>query len=401
LGLLLPQKDLLGFLAIRDQQQKQEELVKKAEEDVKKGTEVVKSLVEKLGKPELADALGDLTRIPPDAKPQDIKRQAIRKLSDLSDQLQKMQSGARLDSANIMNKMLKQLRSPTGALSQELSTALARGNFKRASELLQQMQEKMEQGKLSEEQKAALAKQMQELGKQLQQLAQKNAELEKELEKLGLNKKMAKMSQQQLKQALQKKGLSQQQIEQLLNKAAACRQAAGNCAGLGQAMAACGGGSGGLSGDDLAAVGEQLDQMEAIQQQLMLTQAALDQIAGACQGLGQGMCKGGQGGYKPGTGQGFSAGTGGPGQGFGPRSYDDTGQTGTKRTQLETPSQKGPVIASWYFKSDQVKGEATREFSEVVEAARDSAAEAISENQIPRKYEDAVKEYFGQLEKSK
>jgi hypothetical protein len=301
-----------------------------------------------------------------------------------------------------MNKMLKQLRSPSGALSQELSNALARGNFKRASELLQQMQEKMEQGKLSEEQKAALAKQMQELGKQLQQLAEKNAELEKELEKLGLDKKMAKMSQQQLKQALQKKGLSQQQIDQLLAKAAACQKAAGNCAGLGQAMAACGGGSGGLSGDDLAAVGEQLDQLEAIQQQLMLTQAALDQIAGACQGLGQGMCQGtGQGPFKPGSNQNFSAGTGGPGQGYGPRSYDDTGPAGTKRTQLKTPSEKGPVIASWYFKSDQVRGEATREFSEVVEAASESAAEAISENQIPRKYEDAVKEYFGQLEESK
>jgi hypothetical protein len=156
-----------------------------------------------------------------------------------------------------------------------------------------------------------------------------------------------------------------------------------------------------LSGDDLGAVSEQLDQMEAIQQQLMLTQAALDQIESACKGLGQGMCQGqGQGGFRPGTGQGFSAGSGGPGRGYGPRSYDDTGKTATKRKKIESPTQKGPIIASWYFKSDQVKGQASREFKQVIESARDAAAEAINENQIPRKYEDAVKDYFGRLEKS-
>jgi hypothetical protein len=59
------------------------------------------------------------------------------------------------------------------------------------------------------------------------------------------------------------------------------------------------------------------------------------------------------------------------------------------------------VIASWYFKDVQIKGEARRDFTEVVEAGRANAAEAISENQIPRKYEDAMKKYFGQLEQRK
>jgi hypothetical protein len=57
-------------------------------------------------------------------------------------------------------------------------------------------------------------------------------------------------------------------------------------------------------------------------------------------------------------------------------------------------------VASWYFRDTQVKGEAQRTFAEVVQAGRASAAEALSENQIPRRYEDAVKAYFNQLEKS-
>jgi len=67
---------------------------------------------------------------------------------------------------------------------------------------------------------------------------------------------------------------------------------------------------------------------------------------------------------------------------------------------VEGKSEQGPVIASWYFKGTQIKGEARRDFSEVIQAGRDSAAEAISENQIPRKYEEAVKKYFSQLEES-
>jgi hypothetical protein len=56
------------------------------------------------------------------------------------------------------------------------------------------------------------------------------------------------------------------------------------------------------------------------------------------------------------------------------------------------------VIVIWSFKDFQVKGEARRDFTGAIEAGRANAAEAISENRIPRKYEEAMKKYFGQLE---
>jgi len=86
--------------------------------------------------------------------------------------------------------------------------------------------------------------------------------------------------------------------------------------------------------------------------------------------------------------------------GHGPRGIDETGQTSTKKTNVKSKPGEGPNVASWYFKGTQVKGEAKREFSEVVQAARDSAAEAIDDSEIPRKYEDAVKSYFGRLEEA-
>ena len=118
--------------------------------------------------------------------------------------------------------------------------------------------------------------------------------------------------------------------------------------------------------------------------------------------LGEGMCQGGQGRYglwKEGESNRRGAGTGGPGQGYGARESDKDGQTGTTSTRVQGPSGNGPAVASWYVKGSQIKGEAKKEFGQAVSAGSTAAQEAISDNQIPRKYEEAVKKYFGQLEK--
>ena len=402
LVLFMPQKDLLGFLKRQRQQEEQTQQAQQAKVDIKQAASPVKLAVRQLGEPELADALSKLEQMPKDAKPQDIKRQAIRKLGNLSEQINKMQSDMQLEFVNLMQRMFKQLRGSPDVLSQKLRLALAKGNFADASNLLNQLQKQLLQGKLTQQQQKDLSKQLQNLAKQLQELAQKNEEFEKELEKLGLSKKLAKLSDKQLRQSLQKQGLAVDKIEELLRRAAAFRSASSRCSGLGRAMAGCGAGAGGLSGDELAAVMEQLDELESIKQQLMLTEASLAEISRAIACLGEGMWEGPgyQGPFMEGLSERYGSGTGGPGMGYGPRSIDETGETSTKKTRLKNEQEQGPVIASWYFKASQVKGEARRDYSEVVQAGRDIAAEAISDNRIPRKYEESIKKYFGQLEQS-
>jgi hypothetical protein len=206
------------------------------------------------------------------------------------------------------------------------------------------------------------------------------------------------MDEQQLRQALQQQGLKPEQIEQLMQKMAASQMAAGRCSGLGQALAAAGMGAGGLSADELSEAMDQLNALESMQQQALLLEAGLSEISRCIGSLGYAMGPGGQGPWREGIPETIGPGSGGPGIGFGPRDSDTEGQTGTQTTRAKNQSGQGPVIASWYFKDAQVKGEARRDFTEVVQAGRDSAAEAISENEIPRKYEDAVKKYFGELE---
>ena len=48
----------------------------------------------------------------------------------------------------------------------------------------------------------------------------------------------------------------------------------------------------------------------------------------------------------------------------------------------------------------QIRGEATAQFGEAVNASAVQAAEAIESMQVPREYHDAVRHYFGRLERA-
>ncbi len=396
----LPQKDLLGFL---DDKQKQEKSVmesQQAQAEIKTTAAVVKQAVKQLGNPELTDELAPLENSLPEADPQAMKRQAIKKLGDLSDKIKNLQNTQQMDSLSSLQQMFKQLKGSPDEFSRKLLSAMAQGDYSKAAQMIKSLNEKMAQNNLPQDQQKELAEQLKQIAKQLQELAQKNQELEKELEKAGLDKKLAKLDPEQLKKALEKQGLSPKKIDQLMKKASACRMAANRCSELSQAMGACAGGDGGLSGDDIEALAGQLEEMGAAGDQMKLSQATLDEIERAIACLGQGMCQGlgMQGAFREGPSDKFGRGTGGPGKGFGARDSDSSGQTATKSTKIESPSSKGPAVASYYFKDSQVKGQSRRELSEVVQTARKNASEAIDDNQIPRKYEDSVKNYFGNLE---
>ena len=402
LTLYLPQKDLLGFLKKRDQQQQLAKKVLEARTDVNDVTKSVASMIQKLDDPALDEALSKLQEAAPDAKPADIKREAIRQLSNLSDQIKNMQNSIQAESLNMMKNSFKQLRTSPNALIQQMQLALTRGNFSQAAAILNQMQQDLAKNNLTDQQKKELAEQLQNLAKQLAELAGKNDKLEEELEKLGLDKKLAKLSENQLRQSLQQQGMSAEKIEELLQKAAASQMANSGLAGLAGAIAACGNGGGGLDVDGMAQAMEQLDQFDAIRQQLMLTEASLAEIAYAIGSLGEGMGQGlgFNGRYdtivEGGGGHGDGIGTG-PGSSY---TIEELENSNTIKTRAQSKTDQGPVIASWYFHDSQVKGEAKRDFTEVIQAGRDTAAEAISENEIPRKYEDAIKKYFGGLEQS-
>jgi hypothetical protein len=394
---LLPQHDLLGFRRDRQQEQKKAEAAQQAQTQVKKAVQQAKAAIREMGDPNLVEDLKRLDESGHAAEPQEVKREAVKALGDLAEKIQQMQAGAQARTADALQQMLKQLRGSGDPFSQQVRLALAKGDFAQAAKMLAQLQSQVNDGSLPEEKRTALATQMQELANELTKLSEQKRQIKEELAKLGLDKKLAQASPEQLRQALQKQGLTPEMIDQLMKKVAAGQAASAQAASLGQALASAAG-PGALSGDGLSGAIDELDSLDAMQQQMIQLEVSLAEISGLLGGLGQGISKSGHWevseGGEDGCGEGIGLKAG--------RSHIITSDplTANKMEKAASRGDGGPVVASWYFRDAQVKGEAQRTFTEVVQAGRASAAEAISENQIPRRYEDAVKTYFNQLEEN-
>ena len=389
LVMVLPQYDLLGYLRREKEQVKLAQDVELAEKMVQQTTGSVKLAVKQLGDEELVRELEDLAAAKPDQSPEEVKRQAIQKLGDLSDKLKQLETGMNKEALELSKQMLKNLKPAPDPLSQKLQQAIAKGDFGLAKDMLEQFREKLQQGDLSEEQKQRLAEQLQNLGEQLEKIAAQNKMLEESLEKFGLDKKLAKLSAEEFRKILLKQSLSPQKIQQLMKKFHACKSACSSCSGLGRAMAACG--VAGLTGGELSELAAQLGELESFEEQMKLLGASLSEIENAIGCLGKGMCMGSA--WSDCDQPSNTAGLGG-----GTKHHGDPVEANPKATKVQGKLGEGQAVASWYFKGEQIKGQSSKKLDQRIKAARDNAAQAISEQQIPRRYEESVKKYFGGLE---
>jgi hypothetical protein len=58
---------------------------------------------------------------------------------------------------------------------------------------------------------------------------------------------------------------------------------------------------------------------------------------------------------------------------------------------------KGKVIASWLQNGKVAKGDATVEFDQAIQQARDEGEKAVTEDRVPHRYDPAIKDYFDRL----
>lgn len=412
--LFLPPLDLLGRHKENQARQEQARQLQQARDEVKQAAEKIDMAVRTLPDPSLSAELAKLAQAKDSLKAEDVKRQAIRKLTELSEQIKKMGTSPAMESIKDLRDMLKAVRSPPQPLLPELARDLSKGDFQRAADALRDAQRKLQDGNLSPEQQDALGKQLRDLGKQLEDLAARNNELKDRLQDAGLDKDLADLSEQEFKEALEKKkqeGMSQEKVDELLNDAEAARKACELARKLARCMKSCSSSSPEgqgqqISPEELAKLLSELDSLDVTAEGLASAEASLAEIEAAIAALGQGQGEGqglgqGQGDFSSGLVAGRGQGTGGPGIGAGRRRTADGGPTGLEKTRVEGPNKKdGPIVAASVFKGPQVKGEFQKQLREIIQAGRDEAAEAINENEIPRKYEGPVKKYFGNLEES-
>ncbi|MCH8006860.1 MAG: hypothetical protein IH888_11625 [Planctomycetes bacterium] len=373
---------------------------------LKERDEAIKAVIDPIRKsPELLKELADLLdeleskEVHPDAftSRRDIKRDAIKKLSDLNKRLDEIINGPQGKTMEAIKRGLKQLRSPKDGPAKELANALARGDFKAAQQALAKLKADAENPTLTEEQRRRLARQLRDLAQQLEQLAKQQQKLEDLLKQLGLDPKLA-TNPQALKQAIQNNPNLNEQQRLQLQQMAQGQQAAGRM------MQGLAGALGGMAGQ-LAAGGfadaagqfsNQLSELEMLQQLLMQAQAAAGACQGQFQGIGQGL--GMQSALQLWM-QSRGGAFGGAGRGVGGKAPISPTPTRTRLTKANTKTTPGDIIARQFIEGPQVVGESKARLRQVAAAVARGFDEALGEDQLPRKYHDAHMHYFGELTK--
>jgi hypothetical protein len=388
---LLPQFNLFA------REPENTEALDAARHDSQQAIEVVTKAIEE--SPELKNELGDLldqatqegTDMTP-LRPEEIKRDALKKVTDLQKRLDELLHGEKGKTADALEKALEQLKLPENGVGKKLAEDLAKGNFQGAMKAMEELQKQLEKGELSQQQKEQLAEQLQNMAEQLNQLAQQQNQLAQALKQAGLDPQLAQ-NPQALQQALQNNpNLNQQQQQQLQQMAQAQQAAQQMCQGMGQAMGQM---AQGLQQGQMGQfqqgnqqMGQMLNDMEAMQQLLQQAQAAANACQGQCQGLGQGLNQ--QMAQQPGGA------FGGPGIGAGGKAPVAPTPTKTKIEQAKSnTTSDGDIIARIYVQGENFKGEAKKkltpsQLSEHIEGFD----EAVLEDQLPRKYHEAQKHYF-------
>jgi len=421
----MPQLDLLagqsGDDEARAAAQEERKEIQVAFEEQLKG---VKERIQE--KPLLAGLQEDLKELElpdePTATPEDVRREAVKKIEKVADRLKQRLEDQGLDALAQLKRDLARLETPEGDdPGSKLTQALASGDMEAARKALGDLKKTLEEaaqsGDLAAQQKLAeMQRQLDGLARQLAQLADQQ-KLQKDLENKGglseeearkLLEKLAGKDEKQiaemLKQQLGDSGMTQKQIQDLARKIAqqqqACQQLKSLAQAMGQAAQACqqcqGAGSASKGAAALqsaleAAMG-QLSDMEMAEQmmnELQAQLAELDELKGR-------VCEGNCRGWRPGDPNSVGRPAPNPGQGYGacPR---ERAPHAYKATRAKGPMQPGQIIGQMFIDGPQVKGAATTEALEVLASELRDAEEAIERDEVQRQYQRVVQMYFEQL----
>jgi len=412
---LLPTWDVLGRRQARQHRQAQQRRLAQEKAAFEKKMARLKTVARSPVLNDLFDQLDKLDQLDPNKirKPDDLKREALKRIERVRDLARQRRDETRFGSLEELKRMLRRLQvsSPSDTPLARLSSALARGDFQAARQALEQLQEKLAKmsGRTDPEQIRRMQARLAELAKQLRALSQ-DKQLAEQLRKAGLDDKkiarlMKNLSEQDLKRLadeLKARGMSSEQIRKLLDRLrkriCAARIACnlgGALSGAAAALADMDAASLGEALAGLQAAGEQLDELAGIEQEMLALESALAELEALRRGqdgLGCGTC----------AGQGSCVGRGGmgrkPGQGRGGVAPEEATPTGFVKRKSPVKTGKGVILHSVFVNGIQLKGDVNPEYVEAVIAAEREAAEALSNDRLPRQYQTTVKKYFTKIQ---
>ena len=414
LGLwLAPRHDLSGLLDRRAEEDQQQAEIRTAALEIKTRENQLKEILDRAGVEMEEDETDDEgTEQDKPNSVEELKRSALKKLTKLSDSLNDKMKSEQAQQAKALQKNMQRLKTPGPGPMVEFARSLARGQFKDAKQALDELNKSIQSGEMSDEKKMQAASQLKALAEQMEKLAKQKDELQQQLEKQGMDSQQAKQlagDPDALKEALEKmENMSPSQRQALMNNAMGQMQASQAMQSMANAMSQM---SQDLQsqcenpGQNPGQNGSMQQAMQSMSEQLSASEMASAEMQSAQQAMSQ--CQGMMGEFGNSLGQNPSGMPGSGGKKAGeadvandlssPLLASDDYMLKNEKTQVANNG--GPIIGSTMVYGAQVKGEATAEFGQAVGASSIQAAEAIESMRVPREYHDAVRHYFGRLEK--
>ena len=371
-----------------------------AAEQIQKATDVVRRQAaeqrEKAKQGGLQDAEKLFTKIEKetnDLKLQPSKEKALAKLNDLTKTVAERRQ--QLGGAEKVKQQLEQLQNVPRGPADKFAKAMSQCDFPKALKELNELQAKLEQGKLDAKQKAALADQIEKMKEKLDkaqrahEAAQKDLERQIQEQQQAGNKTEAQKLQEQLDQ-LKKCDPQMRQMQGLAQRLGQCSKCLrqGNAADAAEAL------------DQMQAeMKEMREQMQGQLEEMKMLDDAQEQLAQAkdCMNSQKIGVEGEEG--KVGVGEDDN---GQPGNGIGtahgknfrrgpeikPKLYD---------SQVKQRVGRGAATMVELVDGPNVKGNVQQQIQQQIESTKRGETDPLTNRHMPRKHGEHAKEYFDGL----
>ncbi len=435
-SLWLPEFDLLKRREAKADAGARKAAVDQIRSVVAKPVSAIAQVAEKnpdLAVDEQLKALEDAMRGDAAKDPDVLRREATKQLDRLQDALKDKANSERFKALDETKKRFKQIGESSDPKNElgKLMEQMAAGNFEAAQKELKQLQEKL--AKRSHDHPAD-ARKAEEIQKQLNTLAKKmeasakDEQSAREMKNAGLSEKdvqrvldaLAKKDSKQLEKLaeemadrMKERGVSKEQIKQMMDRAAqrqqACKQMQQMASKMGNASKQMKQGNQQAAQDEMNQAAEQLSEMEQMEQSLNDLEGQMASLDEARENLNKndqdenGKCKqcNGTGFRKDGSPCKHCEGTGqcqSGGRGNAPRKRDDNDQVDfvDKKAHVKT-AKGGSIVGQQFVKGEQLKGKSEVEFLDAASAAEIDATDSLNRDRIPRAYRKGVKNYFDRL----
>ena len=325
----------------------------------------------------------DLIKAPPAAKDK-----LMVELNALTDALKERQK--QLGSPEQVNRQLQQLKEMANqGPADEFAKDLAKGDYKKAADQLQKLQEKLKTGKLTEAEKKELKQQLGEMSKKLGELANME-QRKKQLEEARKNGGLSEEQFQREMDKLNEQTKSLKQLQKLAGKLGAAAEAMekGDTKKAAEAL--------GMSQEQMADMAKQLEELQSLDGAMADLQDAKNGMAAdGMNQLGDDMGRFGSGfNQRKGMGSGLGRGRG---QGDRPEAPDETA---TYTTKVKQQLKKGKAVSLGFTTPGKtVKGDAVIDIQGEIDAGAGSVADALSNQKIPKNLEKHIRSYYTELNK--